>query len=115
MKRHLRARDVTFTCNKREPGTGCPAIPGENRMHAILGSSDACIATHASDLAVALVGMDARLHLRGPSGERIVPLVDFYREPGNTPHIENVRLEPGMRAPLGSERRGDSTPTRRPW
>ena len=87
-------RDVTFACNKREPGSGCPAIPGENRMHAILGTSGSCIATHASDLAVALVAMDAQLRLRGPAGERIVALVDFYREPGASPHVENV-LQPG--------------------
>jgi xanthine dehydrogenase YagS FAD-binding subunit len=87
-------RDITFACNKRNPGSGCPAIPGENRMHAILGTSDACIATHASDLAVALVALDARLRLRNQSGERTVALMDFYREPGTTPHIENV-LQPG--------------------
>lgn len=87
-------RDVTFACNKREPGSGCPAIPGENRMHAILGTSDSCIATHASDLAVALVAVDAQLRLRGSGGERTVALVDFYREPGSSPHIENA-LQPG--------------------
>jgi xanthine dehydrogenase YagS FAD-binding subunit len=87
-------RDTGFACNKREPGSGCPAISGENRLMAILGSSDHCIATHASDLAVALTALDAILELRGTDGERRVPIVDFYRLPGNTPHIETV-LRPG--------------------
>lgn len=87
-------RDITFNCNRRDPGSGCSAIPGENRRHAILGTSEWCIATHASDLAVALVAMDARLRLRGQNGERTVALTEFYREPGDTPHIENV-LQPG--------------------
>src|SRR3954451_13612983 len=87
-------RDTGFACNKREPGSGCPAINGENRMHAILGVSDHCIAAHASDLAVALTALDATLELRGADSERRVPIVDFYRLPGNTPHIETV-LRPG--------------------
>jgi xanthine dehydrogenase YagS FAD-binding subunit len=87
-------RDTGFACNKREPGSGCPAISGENRLMAILGGSDHCIATHASDLAVALTALDATLELRGADSERRVPIVDFYRLPGNTPHIETV-LRPG--------------------
>ena len=84
-------RDTGFACNKREPGSGCPAIAGENRMLAILGGSDHCIATHASDLAVALTALDAVLELRGPDGaQRHVPIADFYRLPGDTPHIETV-------------------------
>jgi xanthine dehydrogenase YagS FAD-binding subunit len=83
-------RDVTQACNKRSPGTGCGALGGENRMNAILGGSDACIATHASDLAVALVASGAVLHIRGASGERTVPLREFYVEPGATPAIENT-------------------------
>jgi xanthine dehydrogenase YagS FAD-binding subunit len=82
-------RDVRTPCNKREPGTGCPALTGENRGHAILGTSSACAATHASDLAVALVALDASVRLRGRDGERLVNLDDFYRLPGDTPHLEN--------------------------
>lgn len=88
-------RDVGFAaCNKRSPGSGCAALEGENRAHAIFGTSDHCIATHASDLAVALVAFDARLALRGPAGERMVTLADFHRLPGDTPHIE-AAIEPG--------------------
>lgn len=84
-------RETAFpACNKRMPGTGCAAIKGDNRMQAILGTSDHCIATHASDLAVALVALDAIVVLHGPKGERRVPLVDFHKVPGDTPHIESV-------------------------
>ena len=86
-------RDTGFACNKREPGSGCPAIRGENRMLAILGGSGNCIATHASDLAVALMALDAVLDLSGPDGtQRHVPIGDFYRLPGDTPHIETALL-----------------------
>jgi xanthine dehydrogenase YagS FAD-binding subunit len=82
-------------CNKREPGSGCAAIGGFNRNHAILGASDACIATHPSDMAVAMTALDAQVELLGANGStRSVPLVDFHRLPGDTPHIETV-LEPG--------------------
>jgi xanthine dehydrogenase YagS FAD-binding subunit len=87
-------RDVSMPCNKREPGSGCPAITGANRMHAVLGTSDACVATHASDVAVALVALDAELTLVSPNGTRTVRLADFYRQPGNTPDVEND-LQPG--------------------
>ncbi|WFE25411.1 xanthine dehydrogenase family protein subunit M [Solwaraspora sp. WMMD791] len=87
-------RDVTTGCNKREPGSGCPALTGVNRTHAILGTSDACVATHPSDLAVALVALDARVHLLGARGARTVPLHTFYVLPGSTPHVENT-LRPG--------------------
>jgi xanthine dehydrogenase YagS FAD-binding subunit len=87
-------RDTATPCNKREPGTGCPAIGGENRAHAVLGTSDSCVATHASDLAVALVALDAAVQLRSGNGERSVRLADFYRLPQNTPHLENT-LQPG--------------------
>ncbi|HEY7061923.1 MAG TPA: xanthine dehydrogenase family protein subunit M [Chloroflexota bacterium] len=87
-------RDPAFPCNKREPGSGCAAISGENRPHAILGTSEHCIATHPSDLAVALVALDAVVHTQGPSGERRIPLDDFYLLPGETPECENV-LEHG--------------------
>jgi xanthine dehydrogenase YagS FAD-binding subunit len=82
-------RDVATPCNKRVPGSGCPALEGANRMHAILGAGDACAATHASDVAVALVALDAELRLAGPDGTRTVKLGDFYRLPGDTPSVEN--------------------------
>jgi len=87
-------RDVATPCNKREPGSGCAAIEGANRMHAILGTSDSCVATHASDVAVALVALDARLRLADASGTREVALGDFYQLPGETPALEND-LRPG--------------------
>jgi CO/xanthine dehydrogenase FAD-binding subunit len=77
-------------CNKREPGTGCAAVNNTARMHAILGVSERCIAVHASDLAVALVALDAVVHLKGTSGSRSVPLTQFYREAGSSPDVENV-------------------------
>jgi len=87
-------RDVAVPCNKRAPGSGCPAREGANRMHAVLGTSDSCVATHASDLAVALVALDARVTLASAEGTRSVALADFYRLPGDTPHVEND-LRPG--------------------
>ncbi|MEV7283287.1 xanthine dehydrogenase family protein subunit M [Streptomyces sp. NPDC093252] len=87
-------RDITVACNKREPGSGCPAREGVNRSHAVLGTSDSCVATHASDLAVALVALEARVTLTGPDGTRALPLEDFYRLPGDTPEVEN-ELRPG--------------------
>ena len=87
-------RDVNSPCNKRVPGSGCPAIQGENRMLAILGTSSSCIATNPSDLAVALVVLDARVQLRSRAGMRTVALRDFYLEPGDRPDRENV-LQPG--------------------
>jgi xanthine dehydrogenase YagS FAD-binding subunit len=87
-------RDTSFPCNKRVPGSGCPAIEGYNRIHAILGGSDRCIATHPSDMAVAMVALDAVVQIRGPKGERSIPLVDFHLLPGETPERETV-LEHG--------------------
>ncbi len=87
-------RDAGSACNKRVPGTGCPAIGGHNRGHAILGGSDHCIATHPSDLAVALTALDATVHLTGPGGDRAVPIAEFYLLPGSTPAQENA-LRPG--------------------
>jgi xanthine dehydrogenase YagS FAD-binding subunit len=84
-------RDVGYAaCNKRAPGSGCAAIGGENRWHAVLGASDNCIAANPSDLAVALVALDAAVEVRGPNGQRMLPLVEFHRLPGDTPHIETV-------------------------
>ncbi|MCP2251369.1 xanthine dehydrogenase YagS FAD-binding subunit [Prauserella aidingensis] len=81
-------RDTTMPCNKRTPGSGCSALGGNNRGHAVLGTSDHCVATHASDLAVALVALDAEVRLVGSDGARTTPLADFYRTPGDTPEIE---------------------------
>src|ERR671925_1608246 len=84
-------RDVGYVaCNKRTPGSGCAAIDGENRWHAVLGTSEDCIAVHASDLAVALVALDAAVEVRGARGQRMVPVGDLHRVPGNTPHLETV-------------------------
>ena len=80
--------DTATPCNKRKPGTGCSAIGGVNRGHAILGASDSCIATHPSDMCVALAALDARVHMTGPEGSRTVAFDDFHRLPGTTPHIE---------------------------
>lgn len=82
--------DPGYPCNKREPGSGCPALTGYNRLHAILGASASCIATHPSDLCVALAALDATVHTTGPTGDRTVPLVDFHLLPGETPHVETV-------------------------
>ncbi len=84
--------DTAFPCNKREPGSGCPAVPGFNRIHAILGASDKCIATHPSDMCVALATLDAVVRAQGPRGEREIPLTDFHRLPGDTPEVDtNLR------------------------
>jgi xanthine dehydrogenase YagS FAD-binding subunit len=83
-------RDVTAACNKREPGSGCAALHGFNRSHAILGTSDHCVATHPSDLAVALAALESTVHLLGPDGERTVPFTDFLLQPGSTPDSEQA-------------------------
>ena len=83
-------QDVTKPCNKREPGTGCPAREGEHRNLAIIGHSEHCVATHPSDLAVALAAFDAIVRVIGPAGEREIPLVDFHRLPGDTPQQDTV-------------------------
>ncbi|MBR8638245.1 xanthine dehydrogenase family protein subunit M [Streptomyces tuirus] len=83
-------RDVTADCNKRVPGSGCAARQGYNRTHAILGTSDACVATHPSDVAVAFAALEARVHLLGPDGARQVPFADFLLRPGRTPDREQA-------------------------
>ncbi|UUU26520.1 FAD binding domain-containing protein [Streptomyces sp. DSM 40750] len=83
-------RDVTADCNKREPGSGCAAREGFNRSHAILGTSDACVANHPSDAAVAFAALEARVHVLGPDGERTVPIADFLLRPGSTPSSEQA-------------------------
>ena len=87
-------RDTAMPCNKREPGTGCPAITGHNRTLAILGTSEHCIATNPSDMCIALAALEATIHIQGPNGPRAVAFGDFHLLPGNTPHRETV-LEPG--------------------
>ena len=102
-------RDVSAVCNRRTPGTGCSAIEGRNRTHAILGGSQHCVATHPSDLAVALVALDAVVVARDTSGERRIPLPDLFRQPGDTPEQEhNLRpaeLIVAIEVPVGPEAR----------
>ncbi|MCW4117117.1 xanthine dehydrogenase family protein subunit M [Aurantimonas sp. MSK8Z-1] len=100
--------ETSARCNKREPGSGCDAIGGFNRIHAILGTSDACIATHPSDMAVAMRALDAEIETLTPDGAtKRHPIADFHRLPGDTPNVETV-LSPGelitavhLPAPLG--------------
>ena len=87
-------RNDAMACNKREPGSGCSAIEGDNRTLAILGTSKDCIATNPSDMNVALTALEATIHIQGAKGEREVPIGEFFLVPGNTPQRENV-LEPG--------------------
>lgn len=82
--------DTGTPCNKREPGTGCGALTGVNRIHAILGASDRCIAVHPSDMCVALAALDATVRVSGPKGERTIPFAEFHRLPGDTPHIDST-------------------------
>lgn len=87
-------RDPAYPCNKREPGSGCPALDGYNRNLAILGTSDHCIATNPSDMNVAMAALEAVIHIEGPTGKRAVPIGEFHLLPGDTPQRETV-LEPG--------------------
>ena len=80
--------DTATPCNKREPGSGCPAIEGQNRIHAILGASESCVATHPSDMCVALAALGATVKVAGPNGERDIPFGDFHRLPGDTPEVD---------------------------
>lgn len=86
--------DTVTPCNKREPGSGCSAINGYNRMNAVLGTSDKCIATHPSDMCVAMAALDAIIHVQGTNGERVIAFADFHILPGDTPEKENT-LQPG--------------------
>jgi xanthine dehydrogenase YagS FAD-binding subunit len=81
--------DAAVPCNKREPGSGCPARVGLNRIHAILGASDQCVATHPSDMCVALAALDARVHVQGRGGARVIEFADFHRLPGDAPQRDN--------------------------
>lgn len=85
--------DTTMPCNKREPGSGCSAIKGYNRIHAILGTSEQCIATHPSDMCVAMAALDAVIHVEGKNGKRSIQFVNFHTLPGDHPEIENT-LQP---------------------
>lgn len=87
-------RDTDWACNKRRPASGCSALDGVNRNHAILGTSEACVAVHPSDMSTALAMLDAQIVVTGPAGERRIAFADFHREPGTTPDIETT-LEPG--------------------
>ncbi len=88
-------RDTAYSaCNKRNPGSGCAALDGYNRIHAVLGTSEHCVATHPSDMAVAMMALEATVHTQGAKGERSIPIDEFYLAPGNTPQRETV-LEPG--------------------
>ena len=87
-------RDTAMACNKREPGTGCPAIVSNNRMLAILGTSEHCIATNPSDMCVALAALEATIHVQGLKNPRAIPIGDFHLLPGSTPNRETV-LQPG--------------------
>jgi xanthine dehydrogenase YagS FAD-binding subunit len=87
--------DTTKPCNKRQPGSGCSAIGGFNRMHAVVGASDQCIAVHPSDMAVAMSALDANIEVVQPAGgRRVIPIADFHRLPGNTPQ-QDTNLAPG--------------------
>ena len=119
--------DTATPCNKREPGSGCSAIDGINRMHAISGTSEACIATHPSDMCVALAMLEAKVHVTGPSGERVIAFADFHRLPGDTPQrdtnlepdeiITAVELPPrGFRRPITRiSRSATASPMRSRW
>jgi xanthine dehydrogenase YagS FAD-binding subunit len=86
--------DTTTPCNKREPGSGCSAIKGVNRINAILGTSEACIATHPSDMCVALAALEAKVHVMGPAGARAISFAEFHRLPGDTPQLDtNLRRD----------------------
>lgn len=82
--------DVATPCNKREPGSGCGALDGVNRMHAILGASESCIAVQPSDMAVGLAALDVRVHVKNPAGERVIPFLEFHRLPGDEPERDTT-------------------------
>ncbi len=100
--------DAGVPCNKREPGSGCPAIAGLNRIHAVLGASEQCIATHPSDMCVALAALEAVVQVTGPKGDREIAFADFHRLPGDTPQVDTTlrarRLSPRSTCPHGDLR-----------
>ena len=87
-------RETSWPCNKRRPGTGCAALEGLNRQHAILGTSNNCIATYPGDFAQAMIALDAQVQIAGPKGSRAIPFAELHKAPGDTPHIETT-LEQG--------------------
>ena len=99
--------DSGTPCNKREPGTGCPAIEGVNRIHAILGQSELCIATHPSDMCVALAALEAVVHVTGSAGARSIPMAEYHRLPGDRPEIDNTlahdEIVTAVEVPAGAE------------
>lgn len=86
--------DDAARCNKRQPGAGCDALEGFNRIHAVLGASEGCVAVHPSDMCVALAALEATVHVQGPGGPRRIPMLEFHRLPGETPHLD-TNLQPG--------------------
>ncbi|MDX5482333.1 MAG: xanthine dehydrogenase family protein subunit M [Hymenobacteraceae bacterium] len=98
--------DTDTPCNKREPGSGCSAIKGYNRDLAILGTSEHCIATHPSDMCVALAALEAKVNVTGPNGERSIPFADFHRLPGDTPHIDTNLREDEIITSIGLPAKG---------
>ena len=104
--------DLTAGCNKREPDSGCDALGGFNRMHAILGASEHCIAIHPSDMCVALAALDATVQVEGTRGVRSIPFADFHRLPGDTPHVETELLRRGADHRQSRFRRWRSRATR---
>jgi xanthine dehydrogenase YagS FAD-binding subunit len=101
--------DTVTPCNKREPGSGCSAINGVNRINAILGTSEACIATHPSDMCVALAALDAKVHVAGPAGSRVIAFSDFHRLPGDTPHRDTNLDEPEIITGIELPKKGFNT------
>lgn len=102
--------DTTKACNKREPGTGCSALNSMNRIHAIFGTSEHCIATHPSDMAVAMMAVNAQVHTQQPNGNtRKIALRDFYYEPGDTPHIEHQLAEDELITHVSIEKKANGT------
>jgi xanthine dehydrogenase YagS FAD-binding subunit len=100
--------DTATPCNKRAPGSGCSAIAGLNRMHAILGASESCIATHPSDMCVALVALDATVHVAGPAGTRAIAFADFHRLPGDAPQRDTTLQDGEMVTAIELPERGFS-------
>ncbi len=97
--------DAGVPCNKREPGSGCPAAAGLARQHAILGASEHCIATHPSDMCVALAALDCRVHVRSARGERAIAFADFHRLPGDRPELDNTLAADELITHLDAARR----------
>ena len=98
--------DTSTRCNKREPGSGCDALKGINKIHAVLGASDSCIAVHPSDMCVALLALDAKVHIKSDTTYRVLPFAEFHRLPGSTPHLDNNLKEGEMITGIELPKRG---------